>query len=587
MFGFLRNILVVCATFFAAAATAQQSFWVQVEAQPSLQAAQSRASAYAQITADVQGYQLGNSTWRAIVVGPFDEDTANQRRVALRRQGVIPSDSFVTDGRSFNSQFWPIGGAATIAPVAPALTTGATTPAQPAVEPVVETPPPPMDETPAQARRSEAQLSRAGREALQVALQWEGFYNAAIDGAFGRGTRGSMAAWQDSKGYEATGILTTKQRTELLADYNAVLAGIGMETVRDDVAGIEIDLPLAMVGFDTYEPPFAHYGAHDGAAVPKVLLISQKGDVNTLFGLYDIMQTLEIVPPEGAREKRRSAFTLIGEGPDFISQTEAVARDGAVKGFTLIWPKGDEKRRKRVIDQMTDSFTALSGQVMDDLVGEPTEDQRIDLLAGLEVRRPETNASGFYVDPRGHVLTAASAVRSCARITLNEEVEATLKSSDSASGIAVLAPSQALAPRAFARFQAAVPRLQSDVVLSGYSYEGILGAPSLTFGTLADLRGLGGEETIKRYALAAQPGDVGGPILDVTGAVLGMLVPNVDQNGRALPNDVSFAVDVETIADVLTQNGLSATAANRSGPLKSGVLNDLAVDMTVLVSCWR
>jgi len=42
------------------------------------------------------------------------------------------------------------------------------------------------------------------------------FYNAAIDGSFGRGTRNSMAAWQEANGYEINGILTTAQRAELL-----------------------------------------------------------------------------------------------------------------------------------------------------------------------------------------------------------------------------------------------------------------------------------------------------------------------------------------------------------------------------------
>jgi len=580
MFGFLRSLAVAVAALCGTAALAQQNVWVQIEAQPGVQAATQRAAAYAQRIQSIAGFRLGNSNWHAIAIGPFDEDTAEQQRVALRREGLIPGDSFVTDGSNFGPRFWPIGGA-TVAPTAPVAVAPAA--------PVVVVPPAPqfVDETPAEARRSEALLTADERRNLQIALQWKGFYSAAIDGAFGPGTRGSMAAWQDANGYERTGILTTRQRTALLAAYNAVLEGIGMQFVRDDVAGIEIDLPLALVGFDTYEPPFAHYGAHDGAKFPKVLLISQAGDVNTLFGLYDIMQTLEIVPEQGAREKRNAAFTLIGEGADFISHTEAVAQDGTVKGFTLIWPLGDDQRRQRVIDEMTASFVALPGAVMDDLVGEPTEDQRIDLLAGLEIRRPAVSRSGFYVDARGHVLTTTAAVEQCTRITLNEEVEATLKAADPATGLAVLAPSQALAPRAFARFQAAVPRLQAQVVLSGYSYEGILGAPSLTFGTLADLRGLAGEETIKRFDLAAQPGDAGGPVLDASGAVLGMVLPNVDGNGRALPADVSFAVDVETIALFLSDNGVSASAADRGGALKSGVLNDLAVDMTVLVSCWR
>jgi len=66
-----------------------------------------------------------------------------------------------------------------------------------------------------------------------------------------------------------------------------------------------------------------------------------------------------------------------------------------------------------------------------------------------------------------------------------------------------------------------------------------------------------------------------------------MVLPHDDQSGRTLPGDVAFAVDVDTIALFLSDNSLSASAAEQRPALKSGLLNDLAVDMTVLVSCWR
>merc|ERR1712000_170588 len=118
-----------------------------------------------------------------------------------------------------------------------------------------------------------------------------------------------------------TGVLTTLQRAALLGKYNAVLEGIGLKPVRDTQAGIEMILPTAMVGFDKYEPPFAHYNSI-GDSQARVLLISQSGDKDTLYGLYDIMQTLEIVPEQGPRERKSDSFELIGENGRIISQTQ-------------------------------------------------------------------------------------------------------------------------------------------------------------------------------------------------------------------------------------------------------------------------
>ena len=73
-----------------------------------------------------------------------------------------------------------------------------------------------------------------------------------------------------------------------------------MTPETDTQAGIEIDLAQGLVAFDRYEPPFVHYNSTTDDGV-RVILISQTGDEATLTALYDIMQTLEIVPAEWRR----------------------------------------------------------------------------------------------------------------------------------------------------------------------------------------------------------------------------------------------------------------------------------------------
>ncbi|MEO0865776.1 MAG: serine protease [Pseudomonadota bacterium] len=402
-----------------------------------------------------------------------------------------------------------------------------------------------------------------------------------MDGAFGRGTRNAMAGWQESKGFEVTGILTTAQRAALIKDYNSVLDDIGFALVQDAVAGIEIKMPTAVVSFEKHEFPFAHYTA-TGDIPATVLLISQAGDQDTLFGLYDIMQTLDIVPLDGPRERKAASFTLVGQDDARVSETRVSLRDGEIKGFTVVWPAGDEARRTRLIDEMDKSLVRLEGVIAPDT---GTEEQSIDLVSGLAIRKPRLSRSGFFVDSRGTVLTTTEAVQNCTRITLDNEVEATVATMDNARGVAVLTPDTPLAPLAVARFADTTPRLTSEVAASGYSFEGVLDAPSMTFGTLSDLRGLNGEAELARLALDTLPGDAGGPVLDTGGGVLGMLLP-APAGGRALPEGVQFALDVAALQEVLEQAGMAAGNTNSGTPIDPIDLTAAASGMTVLVSCW-
>ncbi|WP_375261299.1 trypsin-like peptidase domain-containing protein [Palleronia sp.] len=558
-----------------------QETWLQVEAQSNAQAAIEAARDFAEQIDGVAAFDLNESSWFAVAIGPFTPEEAAQQRRSLRAQRLIPSDSFTADGSIYGEAIWPEGGVAGLAQQDDTSSDAAR------INVPDPEPQPEPQETVAEARQSEADLTRAEREALQIALQWAGFYDAAIDAAFGRGTRAAMSEWQAANGYDDTGVLTTRQRQELLDQYNSVLDGLGLAPVTDSTAGITVQIPTELVAFDRYQPPFAHYEPVDGAEPEaQVLLISQQGEQADLNGLYDIMQTLEIVPTEGERELRQSGFTLIGRGDEIVSQTEARLENGEIKGFTLIWPASDEDRRTRVVDEMLASFQMTPGVVMPDQMGEPTENQSVDLLAGLEIRRPAVVRSGFFVSRRGDVLTTADVTQECERITIEDEIEAKVSAVDEESGLALLEPGQPLAPRQYASFRDGVPRLNASVVLAGYSFEGQLGAPSLTYGTLAAMDGLDGAEDVRRYTIDARSGDAGGPIFDTTGQVLGLLQPE-GNFGRTLPENVAFATDVETVEGFLSGAGLTPTTQPSGEDLPLGQMERRATDMTVLVGCWK
>ena len=559
----LQKVAFVILTLVLTGAAQAQS-WVQIEAQPGTASALERAEAYAEILPDVNAFRTGG-TWNIIALGPFlTEDDARRRLLELRGQRLVPSDSFVSDGRTFRERIFGTGVAA-VAPSAPA--------------PVLE----PGEETPAEARSNERSLSRDDRALIQTALRFEGFYNSVIDAAFGPGTRRAMSAWQESNGYEPTGILTTLQRRELVDGYQSVITSLGLAPVIDETAGIEIDLPTALVRFDRYEAPFAHYESRTEDGV-KVVLISLSGDATTLAAYFDIMQMLEIVPTEGERNLGQESFTIVGQNARIISHTFARRAGNAIKGFTLVWPVGDEKRFQLALDAMKASFRTNEAVLPDDM-GSGIQD--IDLLSGLEIRRPERSGSGFFITSDGAVLTTSKAVQQCRRITLDEDVEADVVAENSGLGLALLKPREDLAPLSIARLAVDEPRLQSDIAVSGYSFGGLLSSPTLTFGTISDLKGLNGDPQVQRLSISSEPGDAGGPVLAGSGAVVGMLLAEADSGNRQLPGDVAFAADAPVLAEFLSANGVTPSASDIGETIPPEDLTLLAADLTVLVSCWN
>lgn len=558
-------------------ASAQDRVWIQMEAHPDLATAEARVRAYAQVLPDVNGYRL-NTGWYAIALGPYAPDDGAAALGRLRAQGAVPRDSYIADAGIYLQQFFPIGANTLAAPVgeAPTITQ---TPNAPAPAQVIP------EETVAEARQSEFQLTRDDRAALQIALQWFGYYQYGIDAAIGPGTRAAMSQWQASRGYNQTGVLTSRQRAELLAAYQAELDALGMQLVRDDRAGIEIELPLTMVAFARYEFPFAQYEPVNGSGV-QVLLISQAGNEATLGGLYEIMQTLEIVPLNGERSRRSNSFVLSGQSDSLRSHTIARLQDGQIKGFTLVWTPERDAEMARVLEMMEASFSTYGG-TLDPGAVDPGAEQGIDLMAGLEVRSPDRARTGFYLDNRGAVMTSADAVAACTRVLVDDRYEMEVAYSDPDLGIAVLRPTQALAPSTFAGFRQTPARIRSDVAVAGFPFDGALGAASLNFGTLADLQGLNGDERIARLDLAVEPSEIGAPVLDATGGVIGIILPEPD-TGRALPEGVSFALRGDRLAETLAGAGISLTAAPASAdPLTRNGLARYGSDLAVLVTCWN
>ncbi len=584
----LRGIWAACLALalvgFAAvpAATAQDGpAWIHLEALPDLASAEERARAYSAALGAVSGYRLG-SKWYLVALGPLAPAEAAGKMATLKASGQIPRDAYITDGSDHGAQFWPVGATATAAPAG--AETAATDPA--ATSPLEPPPPPaPADETIDQAQASEAALSRDDKAELQRSLQWYGFYEGALDGSIGRGTRASMAAWQTAMGYEPTGVLTSLQRSTLVANHKADEAEFGFTPTTEGEAGIEFSLPSAMLEFDHYEPPFVHYTAKDGSKL-RLLLISEPGDGDTLAGLYDLLQTLEDVPAAGTRSLQDSEFTINAASDSVASFATAKTSKGTIKGYLLVWEPTQAETAQRILATLASTFRSTGDQVLDPGLVPLDDAIKAGVMAGMAVKEPTAVVSGIYVDAKGMVLTQADAVATCAKITLDNILDAEVVARDAALGAAILRPLSPASPLAVGFPATETLGAGAGVLLAGYSLPSGLPAPVLTFGQVQAAGGPSGEAGLLTLAANVTPHDFGGPVLNDKGALLGMIF-GTEVGGKSLPAGISLARDVASLAPLLAQAGVATSVSDvAAAALSPDALNAAAMGMTVQVACW-
>jgi hypothetical protein len=590
----MRYYLGLCVAMWmlliAGASAAQDMRWIQIEAQPSLLEAETRARIYAQEFPDTQAHSIG-SGWYAITLGPLPEDKADLRMSQLRARAAIPRDSFLATGANYRQRIYPIGSAP--AAVTPAQTVEAEVVQEEATQvSVVETAESAAseqaspeqsitvpDETLSVARASEGLLSREEKMDLQLYLQWAGYYNSTIDASFGRGTRRSMAAWQTDNGHEDTGVLTTAQREQLRAQYFAIFNGLGLETHRDLEAGISIDLPKEVVAFDAYAAPLAHFKSQDASSPAQIFLISAAGNRGDLAAIYRVLPTLSIVPMNIEKSLNKDRFVITGAGTSTRAFITASHKGGEIKGFGLIWPNQNEEQFDRLVAHMRKSFETFSG-TLDPSLSVAINDPETEF--GVAIRKPAFVKSAVFVSDQGHAMTDTSNLEQCSSLTISGTYDAEIIAR-SETGAGLLSPKSDFNPISYAKLGNAV-RKGDKTFLSSYPYGGRLGLASVTQATVIETTDLSGNAEKFRLDLLAEPGDFGGAVLDQSGNLTGILVSQ-DDTGRVLPNNVNFAAATDALTSMMQSAGLRL----RTG--KTDRLDDVALiasaqNILTPIECW-
>lgn len=213
-----------------------------------------------------------------------------------------------------------------------------------------------------------------------------------------------------------------------------------------------------------------------------------------------------------------------------------------------------------------------------------------------QVRPRSGSASGIVVDDVGDVLTNNHVVDHCKSITVktsnSKALVATLAGVDPKNDLAILkiAYGAALGEPAHFRSQSRPAQLGESIVVIGYPLTGILSSePKATFGQVNSVAGYNNDYTLLQISAPIQPGNSGGPVLDESGQVIGVVVSQASLAVVAIagnvPQNVNFAIRGEVAQIFLAARGIKIANRPRRQSLSTAALAAEGLKSTVLVQC--
>ena len=207
-----------------------------------------------------------------------------------------------------------------------------------------------------------------------------------------------------------------------------------------------------------------------------------------------------------------------------------------------------------------------------------------------QTRSLSATGSGFRVDDRGAILTNHHVVEECTTVKVDSR-PAPLRSADAHNDLALLrgTPSANIA-----RFRSGRGvRVGDDVVVAGYPLRGVLGGGlNIGTGTVASLAGLGNDSRELQITAPVNSGNSGGPLLDQSGRVVGVIVSKVNavKSAEVLGDVIqgaNFAIKANVAQGFLDMNGVDYQFSTNSKRRKTADIAEEARGYTVLVECWK
>lgn len=212
-----------------------------------------------------------------------------------------------------------------------------------------------------------------------------------------------------------------------------------------------------------------------------------------------------------------------------------------------------------------------------------------------ESKPRDSTGTGFIVSEKGHVLTNHHVVDKCSTITVSRTGDiaqpATVLRKDVINDLAVLKIDAVPAPDEIARFRARSLRAGETIATYGFPLTGMLSASgNIVSGNVSSLAGVADDVRLLQISAPVQPGNSGGPLLDMQGAVAGIVSGKLNDLAAAeasgsLPQNVNFSIKANVGMNFLDAHSIPYETSSETTALDLPTVADKAKKFTVFIAC--
>jgi hypothetical protein len=245
------------------------------------------------------------------------------------------------------------------------------------------------------------------------------------------------------------------------------------------------------------------------------------------------------------------------------------------------------RRLASFVKSVREAALRLGGSSVAGVTAANLTDTGVGLVAG----------SGTVIGTKGYVVTNEHVVRGCTapKVSGASKIAYTARivASDATNDLALLKVEHGWQQAASLR-DGHEPQPGEAVMVAGYPLPGIVAnGLSVTSGSVTSLAGPRGDTRQLQISAPVQPGNSGGPLLDASGQVAGIVSGTLNgtvvamATGGVMPQNVNFAIKADILRSFLDAQGVASAHGESTHALPPVEIAARAQKFTVHIECRR